>query len=298
MKSVVIEKDFFDTENPLSFGLISSLIELSKKDFGIICKEKEAIINPELEKIFHLENIIVDEEVKNSDKMLFVKMKKSDAEKYVFIEGDDSKFKNIHEAVLKITKQSRKAEIKRNTNETKIFVELNLDGNGVAEINTGIGFFDHMLDQIARHSNIDLNIICSGDLQVDEHHTVEDVALALGEAILKALGEKRGINRYGFLLPMDDSIAQCAIDLGGRPYLNFRVKFKREKVGDFPTELVEEFFKSLSASLKANIFIKAKGKNEHHKIEAVFKAFARALNEALKFNPRNKKNLPTTKGIL
>ena len=298
MKSVIIEKDFFDLENPLSMGLISGLKKLTEREVRIILAEKEYTINPELNKILRLEDIFIDAEINKSDEMFFIKTKQISDEKFVFIEDDDTKFENFYEAAVKITKQFRKAEIKRYTNETKINAALNLDGSGVSEINTGLGFFDHMLDQIARHSNIDLSINCSGDLQVDEHHTVEDTALALGEAILKALGEKKGINRYGFFLPMDDSIAECAIDLGGRPYLNFNVKFNREKVGDFPTELVEEFFKSLSSSMKANIFIKADGKNEHHKIESVFKAFARALNEALKFNPRNKQNLPTTKGVL
>lgn len=186
----------------------------------------------------------------------------------------------------------------RKTKETDIQVQVWLDGSGKAEVNTGIGFFDHMLDQIARHSNVDLNIRVKGDLNVDEHHTVEDTGIALGEAILEALGNKAGIMRYGFFLPMDDSVARCALDLGGRTYLNFRCRFKRNRVGGFPTELTEEFFRGLASGLKANLFLRAKGKNDHHKIEALFKAFAKSLNGALAFDSRNNNNLPSTKGII
>ena len=192
----------------------------------------------------------------------------------------------------------RKTNHQRKTNETEIKILVNLDGSGKSKIKTGIGFFDHMLEQLAKHSNIDLNLTVKGDLIVDEHHTVEDVGLALGEAINTALGDKRGISRYGFLLPMDDSITECAIDLGGRPYLIFYCKFAREKVGDFPTELAKEFFRALAYGLKANVYIKTRGENDHHKIESMFKAFARSLNEALKYDIRNKKVLPSTKGLL
>ena len=155
-----------------------------------------------------------------------------------------------------------------------------------------------MLEQIARHANIVLNISVKGDLHIDEHHTVEDVGITLGNALAEALGDKKGIKRYGFYLPMDDAVAVCAVDLGGRHYLNFSCKFNREKVGEFPTELTEEFFRGLSSGLKANIFIKANGKNDHHKIEAIFKSFAKALNEACRFDERNEGALPSTKGIL
>lgn len=192
----------------------------------------------------------------------------------------------------------RKAEIQRDTNETQIKISVNLDGSGESNISSGIGFFDHMLEQIAKHANIDLDINVNGDLFVDEHHTVEDVGIALGEAILKALGKKKGIQRYGFYVPMDDSISLCVIDLGGRFYLNFKTKFKREKVGEFPTELVEEFFRGLASGLKSNLYIKVKGKNDHHKIEAIFKAFAKALNEACRLDERNNGRIPSTKGIL
>ncbi len=194
--------------------------------------------------------------------------------------------------------QKRSCSYSRITKETQIKIKLDLDGSGKSKIKTGIAFFNHMLEQIAKHSNIDLEIKVKGDLHIDEHHTVEDVGIALGEAIANALGDKRGIARYGFLLPMDDSITECALDLGGRPYLVFNCKFVREKVGGFPTELVKEFFKSLAYGLKANIYIKTRGENEHHKIESMFKAFAKALNDALKYDPRNKNVLPSTKGVL
>lgn len=185
----------------------------------------------------------------------------------------------------------------RNTNETKIEVAINLDGKGQSDIKTGIGFFDHMLDQVARHSGIDLTIHCKGDLHIDEHHTIEDVALAFGEALLKALGDKRGIERYGFLLPMDDSLAQVAIDFGGRNWLVWDVDFKREKIGEMPTEMFYHFFKSFTDASKSNLNIKAEGTNEHHKIEAIFKAFAKSIKMAIRRDPLNN-SLPTTKGIL
>lgn len=192
----------------------------------------------------------------------------------------------------------RVAKLKRNTKETKITIVLNLDGTGKSEIRTGIGFFDHMIEQIVRHANLDLHISVKGDLQTDEHHTVEDTGIALGEAIRKALGNKKGIQRYGFFIPMDDSVAICTIDLGGRSYLNFNCKFKREMVGEFPTELTKEFFRTLADSIKANIYIKAKGENDHHKIESIFKAFAKSLNEAARIDERNNNRIPSTKGIL
>jgi len=194
--------------------------------------------------------------------------------------------------------QKRTSVVNRKTNETDIKIKLGLDGSGKASIKTGIGFFDHMLEQIARHANLDLVIKVNGDLKVDEHHTVEDTGLALGQAIRDAIGEKKGIQRYGFFIPMDESAAICTIDLGGRSYLNFNCKFKREKVGDFPTELTKEFFRALSVSMQANIFIKTKGENDHHKIESIFKAFAKSMNEAARFDERNNNRIPSTKGIL
>ncbi len=192
----------------------------------------------------------------------------------------------------------RFSAVNRKTNETNIQIKFNLDGSGKSNIKTGIAFFDHMLEQVSRHANIDLSIKVKGDLVVDEHHTIEDTGLALGEAVHKALGEKKGIQRYGFFIPMDESVALCTIDLGGRGYLNFNCKFKREYVGEFPTELTKEFFRALSSTMKSNIYIKAKGENDHHKIESIFKAFAKSLNEAARLDERNKNRIPSTKGIL
>jgi imidazoleglycerol-phosphate dehydratase / histidinol-phosphatase len=199
--------------------------------------------------------------------------------------------------IYKYLKQiPRTAEVQRKTSETNIQVRLNLDGTGKGSINTGIGFFDHMLEQISRHGNLDLEIAVKGDLHVDEHHTVEDVAIALGEAILKALGGKKGIERYSFVLPMDDCLAQVALDFGGRPWLMWDVKFAREKIGELPAEMFFHFFKSFSDNAKCNLNIKADGQNEHHKIEAIFKAFAKAIKQAVK--QTDNFSLPSTKGTL
>lgn len=194
-----------------------------------------------------------------------------------------------------LTKPNRTAKVNRKTNETNIAIELNLDGSGKSNIETGLGFFNHMLDQLARHGGLDLNIQVKGDLHIDEHHTIEDTALALGEAFLLALGHKRGIVRYGFLLPMDDCLAQVAIDFGGRPWLVWDAKFSREKIGEMPTEMFLHFFKSFSDTAKCNLNIKAEGDNEHHKIESIFKAFAKAIKMAVKVEGTE---LPSTKGVL
>lgn len=191
----------------------------------------------------------------------------------------------------------RKAKVFRKTNETEIEIEANLDGSGKSEISTGLHFFDHMLEQISKHGNLDLKIKVNGDLQVDEHHTIEDTGIVLGEAILKALGKKKGIERYGFLLPMDDCLAQVAIDFGGRPWLVWEVDFKREKMGDVPTEMFQHFFKSFTDSAKCNVNIKGEGENEHHKIESIFKAFAKSIKMAVNQTDKNY-NLPSTKGSL
>ena len=185
----------------------------------------------------------------------------------------------------------------RNTNETKISVVVNLDGTGKSSIETGLSFFNHMLDQIARHGNIDLTITCNGDLHIDEHHSIEDTGIALGEAVAKALGDKRGIERYGFLLPMDDCLAQVAIDFGGRSWIVWDAEFKREKIGEMPAEMFFHFFKSFSDAAKCNLNIKAEGENEHHKIESIFKAFAKAIKMAARRDINNNE-LPSTKGIL
>lgn len=203
------------------------------------------------------------------------------------------------EAVVKfITREARKASLERKTNETDISININLDGTGKADISTGLNFFDHMLDQIARHGLIDLKLSCKGDLEVDEHHTIEDVAIALGEVITKALGNKKGIERYGFVLPMDEAQATVAIDLSGRPFLVFEGDFKREYVGDMPTEMIKHFFYSLAMNLKATIHVSFSGENDHHKIEACFKGLARALKMAIEQNGRIKNLIPSSKGTL
>ncbi len=191
----------------------------------------------------------------------------------------------------------RKVVHERNTNETKIKVELNVDGSGTANISSGLGFFDHMLEQIARHGKMDLNIETKGDLHIDEHHTIEDTGIALGEAFAKALADKRGMERYGFALPMDEAEAKVLIDFGGRNWLVWNAEFKREKIGEMPTEMFFHFFKSFSDAAKCNLNIECKGDNEHHKIEAIFKAFAKAIKMAVKRDPLSN-YLPSTKGVL
>ena len=193
--------------------------------------------------------------------------------------------------------EARTGSIERNTNETKIKIDLNLDGTGQSTINTGIAFFDHMLDQIARHGQLDLNIKVDGDLEVDEHHTIEDTAIALGDLFASTLGNKLGIERYGFSLPMDDCLAQVAIDFGGRNWLVWEAEFKREMIGKMPTEMFMHFFKSFADGAKCNLNIKAEGTNEHHKIEAIFKAFSKAIKMAVKRDVE-KMILPSTKGVL
>ncbi len=190
----------------------------------------------------------------------------------------------------------RKATVVRKTNETNIEVTINLDGTGKSALNTGLGFFDHMLEQIAKHGNIDISVEVKGDLHIDEHHTIEDVAITLGETFLKALDNKKGIERYGFLLPMDDCFAQVAIDFGGRPWLVWDAAFTREKIGEMPTEMFMHFFKSFSDNAKCNLNIKAEGDNEHHKIESIFKAFAKAVKMAV--SKTDNFTIPSTKGTL
>jgi len=221
-----------------------------------------------------------------------VTVSNSELDKFIALESND--WGEIYE-FLKTTE--RKGSIERNTNETKIKIDLNLDGVGQSNIDTGIAFFDHMLDQIARHGQIDLDIKVDGDLEVDEHHTIEDTAIALGEVFAITLGNKLGVERYGFCLPMDDCLAQVAIDFGGRNWLVWDAEFKREMIGKMPTEMFYHFFKSFTDGAKCNLNIKVEGTNEHHKIEAIFKAFAKAIKMAVKRDV-NKMILPSTKGVL
>ncbi|MDZ7716947.1 MAG: imidazoleglycerol-phosphate dehydratase HisB [Balneolaceae bacterium] len=221
--------------------------------------------------------------------------------KVLSILQDDKKIdeaKNWIELSTLICFPTRKASLTRKTAETDIEIELNLDGSGKAEIDTGLSFFDHMLEQIAKHGLIDLKLTCDGDLEVDEHHTIEDVAIALGECITKALGNKIGIQRYSFVLPMDESQSKIALDLSGRPYLTFDATFSREKVGDFPTEMVKHFFYSLAMNAKATLQVEVSGENDHHKIEACFKGFARCLRASISRSERNLNILPSTKNLL
>jgi imidazoleglycerol-phosphate dehydratase / histidinol-phosphatase len=205
---------------------------------------------------------------------------------------------NFLDACRFVASSIRTAHVDRTTNETSIAIDVKLDGTGLCEVNTGLGFFDHMLAQLSKHSLIDIKLNVKGDLHVDEHHTIEDTGLALGEAIRQALGDKRGLERYGFLLPMDESLAQVAIDLGGRPYFLFQGAFERERVGEFPTELVEDFFRAFADGLRANLHISVQGRNNHHKIEAIFKGVARALKQAVAIDPQASGSLPSTKGSL
>lgn len=196
-----------------------------------------------------------------------------------------------------IRSEQRKSKLSRQTGETDIMVDISLDGEGKTEISTGLGFFDHMLDQLGRHGGMDLKVAVKGDLHVDEHHTIEDTAITLGEAFREALGDKRGIERYAFTLPMDDALVTVALDLGGRPWMEWDVSFKREMIGDVPTEMFFHFFKSFTDGARCNLNIRAEGENEHHMIEAIFKGFARAIKMAVKLDPESNK-LPTTKGKL
>jgi len=221
-----------------------------------------------------------------------IKDARAELEKVIALET--TKWKDIYE-FLKLG--LRTVHHERNTNETKISIDVNIDGSGKAEISTGLGFFDHMLEQIARHGKMDLKITTKGDLHIDEHHTIEDTGIALGEAFAKALVDKRGMERYGFTLPMDEAEAKVLIDFGGRNWIVWNVEFKREKIGEMPAEMFFHFFKSFSDAAKCNLNIECEGENEHHKIEAIFKAFAKAIKMAVKRDPWSN-YLPSTKGVL
>ncbi len=288
-KNILLDAKLLNEDYNLG-KLIQGLVYLTDKGFKLFIDNPEFVDECKM-KIISSEGIELFE-IDEKESYLKLSSKKGSNDLYVEPGSD------FYDFVTKLFNEDRTAYIERKTKETNIACRVNLDGSGKSEINTGIGFFDHMLEQISKHGNIDLEIKVKGDLNVDEHHTVEDTGIVLGQAISKAVGDKKGIRRYGFLLPMDDCIAKVAIDLGGRSFLNYKVKFTREKIGELPTELVEEFFRALSNGMQANLYIRSKGKNEHHKIEAIFKAFAKALNDAVRIDERSKNNLPSTKGVL
>jgi imidazoleglycerol-phosphate dehydratase/histidinol-phosphatase len=250
----------------------------------------DRLTDMELAKNLGAKGIFINDNTNLGTKEITVKREALDA--YIGLESND--WESIY-TFLKL--KGRSSQIHRKTNETDILIELNLDGTGKSKIETGLAFFDHMLDQLARHGQMDLKIKVNGDLEVDEHHTIEDTAIALGEVVRQALGDKMGIERYGFCLPMDDCLAQVAIDFGGRNWLVWDAEFKREMIGHMPTEMFYHFFKSFTDGAKANLNIKAEGTNEHHKIEAIFKAFAKSIKMAVKRDVE-KMVLPSTKGIL
>ena len=289
---IFISADFFSFELPVSKGLVSFAKKLSSSNYQIFSEITKIadftfkILQTENIKVKNILDVNKDTEL---DTVIFQKNR---------IEYNKKEFDDFIELTEYMFCKPRIAKYNRETNETNISIELNLDGVGKSDINTGIGFFDHMLEQISRHANLDLSIKVKGDLNVDEHHTVEDTGIALGETIIEALGNKKGITRYGFFLPMDETIAKCALDISGRSFLNFKCKFEREKVGEFPTELTKEFFRALANGLKANLYLRSKGKNDHHKIEALFKVFAKSLNEACRLDERTKGIIPSTKGVI
>jgi len=280
-KEILIDKTFESEQAPTRKPRTGLLTGYMKGDYDL---ENSFVIGDRLTDVQLAENL--------GAKAIYFSADKPVKDKTIALQTQS--WKEIYE-FLKFGQ--RRVKVYRKTQETEICVELNLDGTGKTLINTGIKFFDHMLEQIGKHAQIDLQITAEGDLEVDEHHTIEDTAIVLGTALSKAFANKQGLARYGFVLPMDDSLAQVAIDLGGRSWLVWKAVFKREKIGQMPTEMFEHFFKSLSDACKCNLNIQAEGKNEHHKIESIFKAFARALRMAKQRNI-NDASLPSTKGSL
>ncbi len=293
MKNIFIEGTILSFDSPVSQGLVSGLSALQSAGCKLYTDTAVGTLPSMIKSVLASEGIAI----KTLTPAVTIDYFVNAGNKGLKV-NKETKTENFGSAAKEILANTRTAVIIRNTKETQIRVEVSLDSKKDSSINTGIGFFDHMLDQIARHGNIYLSVQVKGDLHVDEHHTVEDTGIALGTAIAEALGSKKGIKRYGFMLPMDDCIAYCALDLGGRTYLKFKTKFSREMVGEFPTELVEEFFRALASGLKANLYLKSKGDNDHHKIESLFKAFAKALNDAIRIDPRAEGALPSTKGVL
>lgn len=283
---VFIDRSFPSENKPTRKPGIAMLTEFLKGDYDL---KNSYVLGDRLTDVILAKNLGAKAILINNGS-LSAKVKEESLEQFCAL--TTMQWKDIYEFVVKT---ERKASIRRTTKETDIAVNLDLDGSGKGEMNTGLGFFDHMLDQLARHGNLDLSVTVKGDLHIDEHHTIEDTALAIGEAFLKALGDKRGIERYGYCLPMDDCLAQIALDFGGRPWLVWEAEFKREKIGEMPTEMFYHFFKSFSDAAKCNLNVKAEGTNEHHKIEAIFKAFAKSIKLAVK---KEGNQLPSTKGIL
>lgn len=298
------EADFWPAHNKMMTALSNENIEFDEvlidksfpEDDAPTRKPKTGLLTHYIKGSYDLENSFVI-----GDRESDIELAENLGAKGIFLNPDKS-----GKAVLStpswsdiytfLSSTPRTGKTRRETKETQIEIELNLDGSGKSEISTGLGFFDHMLEQIAKHGKIDLRIQVDGDLHIDEHHVMEDTALTLGETFLKALGSKKGIARYGFLLPMDDCLAQVAIDFGGRPWIVWEAEFNREKIGDVPTEMFYHFFKSFSDAAKCNLNIKAEGDNEHHKIESIFKAFARAIKMAVA--KTGDFSIPSTKGVL
>ncbi len=289
-QDIFIDKTFAKENAPTrkpNIGLLSKYLDTSVYDLENSFVLGDRLTDIQLAKNLGAKGILIGRSADTTDDD---KLNQQALKPFIALKTDT--WKNI---ATFLTKHNRTANIIRNTNETKINISLNLDGKGKSNIKTGLHFFDHMLEQLAKHSNCDIEIKVKGDLHIDEHHTIEDTAIALGEAFLKALGNKRGISRYGFLLPMDDVLAQVAIDFSGRSWLVWKAKFQREKVGDMPTEMFYHFWKSFSDAAKCNLNIKAEGDNEHHKIEAIFKAVAKSIKMAINIEGTE---LPTTKGLL
>jgi len=289
-EDVFIDKTFAKDNAPTrkpNTGLLTKYLDATQYDLANSYVIGDRLTDIQLAKNLDAQGILIGRSADTTDDD---KLNQKALKNYIAL--NTNSWNEIYEF---LSKPKRTSIIQRNTNETKISIKLNLDGNGKSTIKTGLGFFDHMLEQLSKHSGCDLDIKVKGDLHIDEHHTIEDTAIALGEAFLQALGNKRGIARYGFLLPMDDVLAQAAIDFSGRPWIVWKAKFVREKVGDMPTELFFHFWKSFSDAAKCNLNIKAEGENEHHKIEAIFKAVAKSIKMAIKIEGND---LPTTKGLL
>lgn len=304
------EEDFFPVQEKVirtleNEGIIFSDIMIDRsfpEDNAPTRKPRTGLLTKYLEGDYDLKNSFVI-----GDRLTDMDLAKNLGCKGILLAGSDKSGFDTETQVLQtgswkeiyrfLCFRQREITLSRHTKETQIDLTLNLDGTGDSRIETGIGFFDHMLEQVSRHGSIDLNLSVKGDLEVDEHHTIEDVALVLGQAVKKTLGDKKGIERYGFYVPMDDSLAQVVMDFGGRNWLVWEAEFKWEKIGSMPTEMFFHFFKSFSDAAACNLHIRATGSNEHHKIESIFKAFARALKMAVRQNPENM-TLPSTKGVL